>query len=297
MYVYNEVLDFKLEKSAVTLGKFDGIHLGHKKLISEIVNAKEKMGLSTVLFSFDISGINKIQSITTKEERELICSDLDIDNIIFFPVNQETMSIEPEEFIEKILVKKINAKMVVTGKDFRFGKNRRGNVDMLRNFSEKCGYELKVIDNIMNGDNRISSSNIKELINEADITKANEMLGYPYFVYGTVERGKQIGRTIDRRTVNIIPKVNKIIPPNGVYKTMITISGKEYKSITNIGECPTVRDDGGITIETHIFDFDEEIYDSNVKVSFEKFIRKEKKFDSLEELRKQISLDIIEANS
>lgn len=297
MHIYDEVLDFRLEKSAVTLGKFDGIHLGHKKLISEIVDAKEKMGLLTVLFSFDTSGIKKIQSITTKEERKLICNDLNIDNIIFFPVNQDTMSIEPEEFIEKILIEKINAKVVVTGKDFRFGKNRRGDVDMLLDFSKKCGYELKVIDNVMNGDKRISSSNIKELINQADITKANEMLGYSYFVYGTVERGKQIGRTIDRRTVNIIPKANKIIPPNGVYKTTITIAEKQYKSITNIGECPTVRSDGGITIETHIFDFDEEIYDSKIKVSFEKFIRKEKKFDSLEELRKQISLDILEANS
>ncbi|MBQ3546107.1 MAG: bifunctional riboflavin kinase/FAD synthetase [Lachnospiraceae bacterium] len=297
MHVYNEELDFKLEKSAVTLGKFDGIHLGHKKLINEIVEAKEKKGLSTVLFSFDTSGIKKIQSITTKEERELICNDLNIDNIIFFPVNPDTMSIEPEEFIEKILVKKINAKVVVTGKDFRFGKNRRGDVDMLLRFSKKCGYELKVVDNVMDGDNRVSSSNIKQLINEANITKANEMLGYSYFVYGIVERGKQIGRTIDRRTVNIIPNANKIIPPNGVYKTTISIAGKQYKSITNIGKCPTVRNDGGITIETHIFDFDEEIYDSKVKISFERFIRKERKFDSLEELRKQINLDILEANS
>lgn len=297
MRVYNEVQDFNLKASAVTLGKFDGIHLGHKKLISETIKAKKEMGLDTVLFSFDTSGIKKIQSITTKEERELICEELDIDNIIFFPVNEDTMSIEPEEFIRKILIEKIKAKVVVTGKDFRFGKERRGNVDMLREFSKECGYKLIVVENVMDGNQRISSSNIKELIRRSEITRANEMLGYSYFVYGLVVRGKQVGRTIDRRTVNIIPKENKIIPKNGVYKTVITVGGKEYKSITNIGECPTVRDDGGITIETHIFDFNEEIYDSKVKVSFEKFIREERKFDSLEELRNQISLDIAEANS
>lgn len=297
MRVYNEVQDFNLKASAVTLGKFDGIHLGHKKLISETIKAKKEMGLDTVLFSFDTSGIKKIQSITTKEERELICEELDIDNIIFFPVNEDTMSIEPEEFIRKILIEKIKAKVVVTGKDFRFGKERRGNVDMLREFSKECGYKLIVVENVMDGNQRISSSNIKELIRRSEITRANEMLGYSYFVYGSVVRGKQVGRTIDRRTVNIIPKENKIIPKNGVYKTVITVGGKEYKSITNIGECPTVRDDGGITIETHIFDFNEEIYDSKVKVSFEKFIREERKFDSLEELRNQISLDIAEANS
>ena len=281
MRVYNEVLDFNLRASAVTLGKFDGIHLGNKKLISETVKAKNEMGLDTVLFSFDTSGIKKIQSITTKEERELICAELDVDNIIFFPVNKDTMSIEPEEFIKEILIKKINAKVVVTGKDFRFGKERRGNVDMLFEFSKKCGYKLIVVDNVMDGNQRISSSNIKELIKKSDITKANEMLGYSYFVYGSVVKGKQIGRTIDRRTVNVIPKENKIIPPKGVYKTAITVAGKEYKSITNIGECPTVRDDGGITIETHIFDFDEDIYDSKVKVSFEKFIREERKFHKI----------------
>lgn len=297
MRVYNEVQDFNLKASAVTLGKFDGIHLGHKKLISETIKAKKEMGLDAVLFSFDTSGIKKIQSITTKEERELICEELDIDNIIFFPVNEDTMSIEPEEFIRKILIEKIKAKVVVTGKDFRFGKERRGNVDMLREFSKECGYKLIVVENVMDGNQRISSSNIKELIRRSEITRANEMLGYSYFVYGSVVRGKQVGRTIDRRTVNIIPKENKIIPKNGVYKTVITVGGKEYKSITNIGECPTVRDDGGITIETHIFDFNEEIYDSKVKVSFEKFIREERKFDSLEELRNQISLDIAEANS
>lgn len=296
MRVYNEVQDFNLKASAVTLGKFDGIHLGHKELINEIIKAKEKMGLETVLFSFDTSGIKNIKSITTKKERELICEGLDIDNIIFYPVNEKTMALEPEKFIEDILIKKIKAKVVVTGMDFRFGKDRRGDVFMLSNYAEKYGYKLIIAKDVMNGTQKISSSFIKELIKQADITKANELLGYSYFVYGQVVRGKQLGRTIDRRTVNIIPDNNKIIPINGVYKTTININGKEYKSITNIGQCPTVRNDGGITIETHIFDFDEEIYDNKVKILFEKFIRKERKFDSLEELKKQIAKDVFDAS-
>lgn len=296
MHIYNETTEIQLNNTAVTLGKFDGMHIGHGMLISQMMKYAKEKNLETVLFSFDTSKIRQTKSITTRQERAILCEERGIDNIIFYPVNEKTMAIEPEEFIGKVLAGALGAKVVVTGEDFHFGRGGRGNVDMLRQFEKQYGYELIVVEPVMYGGERVSSSDIKDYIEEGKIEQANEMLGYPFMVYGNVARGKQIGRTIGTRTVNVIPDCYKIMPINGVYKTKITLNHVKYKSITNVGSCPTVRNDGAVTVETHIFDFDGEIYDSPVKIEFEKFIRNEKKFSDLDALKKQISLDILQAN-
>lgn len=295
MQIYNTV-DFKMKETAVTLGKFDGVHIGHKRLISEILNGKETEGLRTVLFSFDTSKIKGQNSLTTTDERIELCKNKGIDDVIFFPVTKETMAIEPEKFIEEILVKKLDARMIVTGRDFCFGKNRSGNVEMLRAYADKYGYQLIVVDSVMMFGERVSSSKIKSCILEGDIEGANVRLGHRYFMQGEILSGKQIGRTIDTRTANIIPGENKICPPNGVYKTKILIDGVEYKSVTNVGTCPTLKDENKLTVETHIFDFDDNIYGKKVNIYFEKFIRYEKKFNNIDELKQQIALDILQAN-
>lgn len=296
MLVYDEVQDFYLNNTAVTLGKFDGIHLGHQRLISEILKSKLEHGYETVLFSFDTSYISNQMSLTTKKERKLLCEQAGIDNVIFYPVNKSTMAMKPEVFIQEVIVGRLGAKVVVTGRDFCFGSGRSGNVEMLEKYADVYGYRLIVVDSVMRNGEKVSSSNIKECIGQGRVKEANEMLGYSYYIYGKVVKGNQIGRTIDTKTVNVIPEENKVLMPNGVYKTNIVIGGEKYKSITNVGECPTVRADRKITVETHVFDFNQEIYDAYVKIEFEKFIREERKFLNLEDLKRQILLDISQAN-
>ena len=151
-------------------------------------------------------------------------------------------------------------------------------------------------ESVMVGDIKVSSSRIKEYLSEGLIDKANELLGYKYFIMGKVSEGKHNGRIIDTRTINIIPEADKILPKKGVYKSKTYIDNEIYRSITNIGTNPTVKNDSEILVETHIFDFNQEIYNKEVKVEFEKFIREEKKFTSLQELKRQILLDISQAN-
>lgn len=297
MKIYDETKDICLKNTAVTLGKFNAFHLGHRKLIEYIQKQKNEKGLETTVFSFDTAHIMGQPMIMTKEERIEICREMDIDNLIFYPVNKETMSMEPEKFIEEILVEKFHSRVVVTGKDFCFGKNRSGNVDMLQKYSEKYGYELIVVDSVCHDENKVSSTTIKELLSQGNVDDANEMLGYNFFMMGKVVRGKQLGRTIGIRTINIIPDKEKIVPLNGVYKSNVYIHGNRYTGITNVGINPTVDSDGNTKVETHILDFNEEIYGETVKIEFVKFIRNEKKFLSIEALKRQISLDISEAKN
>lgn len=296
MKIYDETREIYIKNTAITLGKFNAIHLGHQSLIQSICHEKEKMGCETVLFSFDTSNVNGQKLITTKEERIALCNNFGIDHMIFYPVNKETMSIEPENFIEDILVKGLDVKVVVTGQDFCFGRNRRGNIKMLERYGEKYGFKLIVAESVMVEDIKVSSSVIKEYLSEGLVEKANELLGYKYFIMGRVSEGKHNGRLIDTRTINITPKNEKILPKNGVYKSKTYIDNEVYKSITNIGTNPTVKNDSQILVETHIFDFNQYIYNKDVKVEFEKFIREEKKFANLQELKSQILLDISQAN-
>lgn len=296
MRIYDETKDICMKNTAVTLGKFDALHLGHQKLIENICNEKKMHGYKTVLFSFDTLPLRHQKALITKNERIHICEKSGIDNLVFYPVNEFTMSMEPEDFIRLILVEMLDAKIVVTGKDFRFGKDRRGDIEMLKLFSNKFGYKLIVSDSVMFDKEKVSSSSIKEYLSSGNVEKANKMLGYNYFILGEVVKGKQIGRTIDTRTINVIPDTNKLLPPKGVYKTNTIIKDKSYKSITNIGINPTVKNDESLIVETHILNFDENIYNMDVKIELLRFIREEKKFSNLEELKRQILLDISEAN-
>lgn len=289
MRIFDETKDICLKNTAVTLGKFNAMHLGHQSLISEI---KKEKGLEITLFSFDTAKIMNQPVVMTKEERIEICSKLGMDNVIFYPVNEETMSIEPENFIKDILINQLDSKVIVTGKDFRFGKNRRGDISLLEKYSNEYGYQLKVVDSVTDGDVKVSSTDIKQYLKEGNIEKANEMLGYRYFIMGEVIKGRQLGRTIDTRTINVSVDDNKIVPLKGVYKTNVVVESKRFLSITNIGINPTVGYDNNIKVETHILDFDGNLYGKKVKIEFIKFIRNEHKFSSMEELKRQILLDI-----
>lgn len=282
--------------SAVAIGKFDGIHLGHRQLLGEIV-AKKQEGMKAVVFTFNpspsalFSG-KKEKELTSMEEKRKVFENLGIDVLVEFPLTFESAATTKEDFVEEILVKKLNAGYIVAGTDLSFGKNGEGNSTFLIEESKKYDFSVKIIDKISYKGEIISSTLVRGAIAEGNVKKAHFMLGSPYFVQGIVRKGNQIGRTIGFPTVNILPEEEKLLPPNGVYKTEVIVDERIYEAITNVGCKPTVTEDKQIFIESYLYNFRENIYGKQIEVHFLEFMRKEQKFESIEELKKQLQKDM-----
>lgn len=294
--------EFQLNHSAVALGKFEGIHLGHQLLLNELKEQKAN-GLNSVVFTFDmppkaaISGDKKYSQIFTKEERRLFLERQGMDVMLEHPFTKEFAASTPEEFIENVLVKKVDAKVIVVGSDFHFGKKRSGNVSHLREGAKKFGYKLIVKDKVQDQGRDISSTRIRELIEFGKMEEAARLLGRNYSVYGEVVHGNALGRTIDIPTINQIPESCKLVPPNGVYASLIHIDDKIYQGVTNVGTKPTIEAVPVKGVETNIFDFSEDIYGKFVEVELLHFHRAEMRFNSVEELKNQMQSDIRFAKS
>lgn len=302
-YIKNTI-DFRItEDTAVSLGKFDGIHRGHKRLLEHLEN-RRNMGMKTAIFTFDIppgQSLGKKESfkeLTTNEEKMQLALDHGIDYLIECPFTPEIRKMEPEDFVHMI-VERLQIKSIVVGTDFRFGYNRRGDYLLLRKLAEQYGYEVNVVDKVREGNRDISSTFVREEISAGRIEKANRLLGYRYFVQGIVTHGNEIGRTLDVPTANLLPAPQKLLPPFGVYVTRTSIyeasfdSGiRSYGGITNVGCKPTVGGEHPVGIETHLFDFGGQIYGKKIKVEFLSMVRPEKKFASLVELKEQMHKDI-----
>lgn len=297
MQIITSLDEIKLmHPSAVAIGKFDGIHLGHRQLLGEII-AKKQEGMKAVVFTFNPSPsvlFSKVKEkeLTSCEEKRKLFEDLGIDVLVEFPLTYETAATPKENFVKEILVQKLNAKHIVAGTDLSFGKNGEGNSAFLLEESGKFGFKVEIIDKISYKGEIISSTLVRKAISEGDVKKARFMLGSPYFVHGVVKKGNQIGRTIGFPTVNISAGDDKLLPPNGVYKTEVVFEGRILEAITNVGCKPTVADDGQIFIESYIYNFTENIYEKEIEVHFLEFIRKEQKFGSIEELKEQLQKDI-----
>lgn len=293
--------DFYIEEpTVVSLGKFDGIHRGHE-LLMECVKEQKKQGLKTVVFTFDIPPKKQVLGeeglvLTTNGEKVKLFEKLGMDYLIECPFTPEIMHMEPGDFLE-MLVKKLHMKCLVAGKDFRFGHNRKGDYKFLLNQAETYGYEAKIVDKIQDKGRDISSTYIREELSAGNIEKANELLGYPYFIQGDVVHGRNLGSKSLYPTINQIPQPEKILPPFGVYVTRTIVGNKKFGGITNVGTKPTVGGENPVGVETHLFGFGENIYGKTVKVEFLKPVRREKKFDSIEELKIQIQKDIELAKS
>ncbi|MBQ9936010.1 MAG: bifunctional riboflavin kinase/FAD synthetase [Lachnospiraceae bacterium] len=278
----------QLYNTAVALGKFQGLHKGHLLLIEKILSLSKNEGLNSVVFTIDI---NNSKMINTKQDRKDILEGLNIDTHIECMFTPEFAAMQPYEFVKNVLYHKLGAKYVVVGTDFCFGSNREGNVDTLKSYEKEFGYKVIAIKKLSIDDNIISSSIIRELIENGDMEAVQEYMGRPYFIQGIVRKGRMLGRTIDFPTTNLYPPSDKLLPPFGAYETRITISDKCYKAITNIGNNPTISEDNRITVETHIINFDGDLYDNHIKVDFVRFIREQKRFMDVSELREQLLLD------
>ena len=296
-YIHN-TFDFKIEEDTViTLGKFDGLHRGHELLMENLLNWREKYRYKAVVFTFDIPPRQQVNGVdtrvlTTNEEKRAIFERSGVDYLIECPFTPEVMCMEPKAFIEW-MVNALHARCFVIGNDFRFGHNRAGDYEVLRQYAVEFGYEVVVLDKIQEDGRDISSTYIREEIGQGHIEKANNLLGYEFFAKSMIIHGKQLGRKIGIPTINMEFPPEKLLPPNGVYVTRVLMDGVWHKGVTNVGCKPTVSDSYLIGVETHILDFSGNVYGKEAEVCFLHYIRPEQKFASIEDLQAQMERDVM----
>ncbi len=285
--------DFKLKNSAVSLGKFDGIHRGHRLLLREILQASP---LIPTVFTFDTIGKtmkkeeNFRSQIYDQREKSLLLQNIGVEREVLFPFHEGTRQMLPQDFIRQILHEALDAKLVCVGEDFRFGKDRSGDVGMLQQYAHQYGYDVKVIPKLQEEGDIISSTRIRTLLQEGDLSSANHLLGEAFFFYGEVVHGNALGRTMQMPTANLLPEPEKVLPPAGVYAARVNVRGEEYSAVTNLGYKPTVGS-AQVGVESCLLDFDQDIYGEEICVRFHRFLRPERKFDSLDALRSQMEQD------
>ena len=281
--------------SILTLGTFDGIHKGHRTIISKLNSESKKHDLKSIILTFfphprNIVSSKKIKSISTIDEKIQIFSELDLDELIIQNFNKSFSEMGAEEFI-KLLVNNLNLKKIIVGYNHMFGKNRSADIHVLRDFSTKYDFEVVEIKAFEVEKIKISSTKIRNAINDGNIDVCNNYLGYNFNINGTVVKGKSIGKSIGFPTANInIVEEYKIIPKNGVYLVRCFFEKNKFYGMMNIGYNPTFGSNEK-TIEVNIFDFNRDLYDKNIRIEFLKFIRDEIKFDNAEELQNQLIND------
>ena len=288
--------------TAVAIGKFDGLHIGHDLILKKLASFK-KQGLKTVLLSFDPSPDvffwrmedTEILSQTEMEEK---LSGYGIDYHLVLSFTSELAKTSPEDFLSEILIRKLHAKQIVAGEDVSFGYKGRGNALFLRNAAKEGIIKCTIIPKLTVDGLEVSSTRIRECIKAGEITKANELLGYRYSFTGIIEEGKHLGRTYGIPTVNFYPEKKKILPPKGVYFSRAYIKGEQYFAMTNIGVRPSVEESGrpldakkGINLESYLFGNPGELYGEVARIELCHFQRTEKKFESLDLLVEQLKFD------
>lgn len=288
-------------QTAVTLGKFDGFHRGHQKLLFELCEAK-KQGCLSVVFTFDAppkACMDKElpKALLSSREKCDLAEKLQADWLIVCPFTDRIRNMTAERFVKEILAERLHAKKIVTGVDFRFGYQRSGDVDTLRDLSKIYGYELTVLEKERDGGQVISSTLIRERLAQGDMERVNRLLGYPFHVTGEIIHGAQLGRTIGMPTINLLPGADKLLPPNGVYASAAEIEGKIYQGVTNIGYKPTVSGRHVCGVETYLLDTSGDFYGKTARVYLYAFQRPEQKFGSVEELTAQMRQDAKQAEA
>ncbi len=291
----------QVTNSIVTIGTFDGVHLGHQKIIKRLVELKQKEGGEIVLFTFDphprkilFPDQKDLRLITTTKEKCEILKMFGVDYVLVYPFTKEFSKMQAQNYISDIIARGLKTKTLVIGYDHRFGSNREGNIDTLKEFASIYNFEVEEIPAQEINQLNVSSTRIRKAIEEGDVKTANDFLGYSFFITGTVVKGKQLGRTIGYPTANIfIDNADKLIPKIGVYAVNVINKGVTYKGMLNIGTNPTTDFDNKVKIEVNIFDFDQDIYGETLKVEFVKWIRNEEKFANLDELNQALANDKI----
>lgn len=300
MKVYYELKNFKATNSVVTIGTFDGVHLGHRKVLSRLKDiANERNGESVVFTLFPHPRLvlnpneKNLRLLTTLEEKITLFEYIGIDHLVVFPFSKEFSELSYGDFVKSILVDKIKTSYLVVGHDHKFGKNREGGFEFLKECAKKYKFEIARLDALLVDDINVSSTKIRNAIESGDFENANKYLGYEFSLHGKIVPGKKLGRKIGFPTANIeASDVHKIIPGYGVYAVRIAVGNKIYDGMLNIGSRPTFNKNAdNRSIEVNIFDFNEDIYDKEITLFFIDKIREERKFDGAESLADQLKKD------
>ena len=287
---------FQFHNSAVTLGKFDGMHKGHQLIFDQLVQYKEQ-GYQAAVFSFDRPPMNMlkhkdIRVIYTHKEKTKLLSERGIDIFIEHPFTTAFSHLAPEDFVKKILLDKMGMKILVVGDDCGFGYKRRGNVELLQEMEKDHDFRLIVIPKLELNGGIVSSTRIRALIEEGKIKEANDLMETPFMIYGTVVHGNHLGKDVlGIPTANQVPEEDKLLPPNGVYVSRIYYKNQTYYGISNVGTKPTIEGKKHMGVETYILDFHKDIYHKEIRVELLYYKRPEMKFESLDALSKQMHKD------
>ncbi len=301
----DEVLAMAPGRSAVTLGVFDGVHLGHQRIVHELVHSKKLAGIEqSFLVTFDPHPLAVTHSrmmpplLTTVDERIALLSSYDLDGILVLKFDAQLASVEYRAFLEKYLIRPFNMKHLVLGYDCHFGRNREGSPDRMQREGPKLGLSVSVVPALELGDEVVSSTRIRNALIGGKLEKANAFLGHPYLLSGRVVRGHGKGRGLGFPTANLmIADPFKLWPPRGVYAVRVEVRGRLHDGMMNVGRAPTMKSlpEGAREAEVHLFDFDADLYDEYLQVYCYDYLRKEQKFTSPAELALQLERDRVEA--
>jgi riboflavin kinase/FMN adenylyltransferase len=299
MKVYHSIDEFKKVNGAVvTTGTFDGVHIGHRKIIDRLNEIAGKIDGESVLLTFHphprmvlFPDDHGLELITTMDEKIQLLEDAGIDNLIIHPFTKEFSRTTSIDFIRNILVDTLGTSVLVIGYDHHFGRNREGSFEHLKESGPLYGFDVEEISVQDVDDVAVSSTKIRKALQEGDVTTAGKYLAHPFQLTGTVVHGDKLGRTIGFPTANIrVDSETKILPANGVYACYVLLDGEKFKAMLNIGVRPTVSE-GERRVEVHLFDFDGELYDRQLTLELKKRIRDEEKFENVDALQAQLARD------
>lgn len=295
--LYKTLKSYSKSPSVITIGTFDGVHLGHQKIINRLIAVANEKQLESVILTFFphprmvLQKNIQIKLINTIDERETILSNFDINNLVVKKFTKEFSKLLAHDYVKQILVDGLNAKHIIIGYDHRFGKNRRANIEDLKVFGNEYGFEVEEIAVKDIEDVAVSSTKIRTALLQGDIETANSYLGYTFFITGKIIKGKGIGKKLGFPTANLnIKEHYKLIPKNGVYIVKSKINNKDVFGMMNIGTNPTFNEEKQ-SIEIHFFDINQNLYKKKLKVEILKRLRDEKKFDAIEDLQSQLQID------
>ncbi|MBO5352689.1 MAG: bifunctional riboflavin kinase/FAD synthetase [Lachnospiraceae bacterium] len=295
MDIIKDINQIQWNKTSLTLGKFDGVHLGHRMLLDKVLSA-EQDGCTPTVFTFDRFPSQfllkqKMTSILIEEEKQQLLRSLGIQRYVLFPFHEQTASLEPEQFVEEILIKTMKVTNLYVGTDFRFGKARKGDVTLLERLSRQYGFTFEAVEKRLYQGEEVSSSRIRDCIARGQMEETAAMLGVPYQISGEIIHGRSLGHKLGVPTINQTIPEGKIMPLPGVYCARVTVEGKEYQGIANVGSKPTVQAEPIFGLETHLFDCNEDLYGKQAATRLLHFVRPEQKFAGVEELRRQLEQD------
>lgn len=291
--------DFSIRRPVVTPGTFDGVHIGHRKIIERIQQKAKEINGESVVLTFEphprlvlFPEDNQLRLLTTLDEKLHLLEQTGVNHVVVIPFNLEFSRLTATSYVENILVNRLHTQCLVIGYDHQFGRNREGSIEQLQKLAPKFGFEVEEIPPQDIDDIKVSSTKIRNALLAGDIQTANTFLTYPYNFEGMVVKGNQIGRTLGYPTANIQPTDSlKLIPGIGIYAVQIDIQGKIHGGMMSIGKRPTVEDTEQITIEVHVFDWSEDLYGQRIRIFMLAKMRNEEKYNGLGELKQQLILD------